>query len=289
MLVGRNGKVAVHAGRQIPPSLRGGIGVWTSMQRRARIRPLDICYICGELFEFDELALDHVVPVAEDLLLALDPANLQPCCRACHRKKTNSEQKLARRGQTAGVGWTRVTSIADAGEEMTYDLELEGPNRGFVADGLVVHNSYNEESGRYRELNPVFYVPARERLLVQEGKPGHYDFVDGSDTQHAQVVDEIRHAAATAYQSYQRMLHAGVAREVARAVLPVTTYSSMYATCNARSLMAFLSLRTKREDSTFPSYPQREIEMVAEKMETIWAGLMPITYDAFNQAGRVSP
>jgi thymidylate synthase (FAD) len=41
----------------------------------------------------------------------------------------------------------------------------------------------------------------------------------------------------------------------------------MYTTCNARALMNFLSLRTRRDDSTFPSFPHREIEMVAEKME----------------------
>jgi thymidylate synthase (FAD) len=53
--------------------------------------------------------------------------------------------------------------------------------------------------------------------------------------------------------------------------------------------MNFLSLRTKREDSAFPSYPQREIEMVAEKMEAVWAELMPLTRAAFNANGRVSP
>jgi thymidylate synthase (FAD) len=85
------------------------------------------------------------------------------------------------------------------------------------------------------------------------------------------------------------MLDAGVAREVARGVLPVSIYSSMYATCNARALMHFLSLRTKREDSTFPSFPQREIEMVAEKMEAAFAGAMPLTHAAFNRNGRVAP
>jgi thymidylate synthase (FAD) len=39
---------------------------------------------------------------------------------------------------------------------------------------------------------------------------------------------------------------------------------------NARSLMNFLSLRTERENSVFPSFPQREIEMVAEKMEAVF-------------------
>jgi thymidylate synthase (FAD) len=149
--------------------------------------------------------------------------------------------------------------------------------------------SYNESSGRYAELQPVFYVPAPERRLVQEGKPGAYVFVEGSEEQHRLVVDATKKACTDAYAAYQDMLRAGIAREVARGVLPVCTFSSMYATCNARSLMAFLSLRTKREDSKFPSYPQREIEMAAEKMEAEWARLMPITYEAFNANGRVSP
>ena len=149
--------------------------------------------------------------------------------------------------------------------------------------------SYNEESGRYRELRPVFYVPGPERRLVQVGKAGHYTFEPGTVEQHALVDSEIRSSCARSYESYQRMLAAGVAREVARAVLPVTIYSSMYVTMNARSLMNFLSLRTKREDSRFPSYPQREIEMVAEKMEALWIELMPLTHAAFELNGRVAP
>lgn len=149
--------------------------------------------------------------------------------------------------------------------------------------------SYNEESGRYRELNPVFYVPAPERNLVQVGKPGAYDFLPGSAEQTAIVNDEVRSASTIAFASYQRMLDAGVAREVARIVLPLNIYSSMYVTLNARSLMNFISLRTKREGSHFPSYPQREIEMAAEKIEAHFAELMPFTYAAFNKNGRVAP
>jgi len=149
--------------------------------------------------------------------------------------------------------------------------------------------SYNEESGRYRELRPVFYLPGAERRLVQVGKAGHYTFESGTPEQHALVDAEIRFSCTQSYESYQRMLAGGVAREVARAVLPVTIYSSMYVTMNARSLMNFLSLRTHREDSRFPSYPQREIEMVAEKMEAFWTELMPLTHAAFDQNGRVAP
>ncbi|MBX3095115.1 MAG: FAD-dependent thymidylate synthase [Cryobacterium sp.] len=149
--------------------------------------------------------------------------------------------------------------------------------------------SYNEESGRYRELRPVFYVPASDRNLVQSGKPGAYEFHPGSPEQSRLVADETTRVSREAYAAYQRMLEAGVAREVARIVLPVTTYSSMYVTMNARSLMNFLSLRTKHEGSQFPSFPQREIEMCAEQMEAHFARLMPLTHAAFEANGRVAP
>ncbi|MCU1571296.1 MAG: FAD-dependent thymidylate synthase [Naasia sp.] len=149
--------------------------------------------------------------------------------------------------------------------------------------------SYNEESGRYREMRPVFYVPGADRNLVQVGKPGAYDFVPGEPEMTALVDEEARAVCTQAYQAYQRMLAAGIAREVARIVLPLNLYSSMYVTMNARALMNFLSLRTKRQDSHFPSFPQREIEMVAEKMESLWEELMPLTAGAFGANGRVAP
>jgi thymidylate synthase (FAD) len=149
--------------------------------------------------------------------------------------------------------------------------------------------SYNEESGRYRELLPVFYIPNADRKLVQIGKAGAYTFVDGTKEQLEITEAAMKKSYILAYEQYQVMLEAGVAREVARAVLPVGLYSSMYVTMNARALMNFLSLRTAREGSHFPSYPQREIEMVAEKMEVEFARLMPLTHAAFEKSGRVTP
>jgi thymidylate synthase (FAD) len=149
--------------------------------------------------------------------------------------------------------------------------------------------SYNEESGRYRELQPVFYVPDASRKLVQQGRPGKYEFVEGTPEQYKLVGDSMEDSYRQAYRTYRQMLAAGVAREVARSVLPVGLYSSMYATCNARSLMHFLGLRTQHELAKVPSFPQREIEMVGEKMEAEWAKLMPLTYAAFNANGRVAP
>jgi thymidylate synthase (FAD) len=149
--------------------------------------------------------------------------------------------------------------------------------------------SYNEESGRYRVLQPVFYIPGPDRALVQQGKPGAYEFVPGSAEQTELVDAEMRAAVAESYRAYERMLDAGVAREVARMVLPVSIYSSAYVTMNARGLMNFLSLRRKVAGSRFPSYPQREIEMVAERYEEEFARLMPLTHAAFVDNGRVAP
>ncbi|MGV9317234.1 FAD-dependent thymidylate synthase [Streptomyces sp. NPDC003691] len=149
--------------------------------------------------------------------------------------------------------------------------------------------SYNEESGRYRELDPVFYVPGQDRKLVQEGRPGKYVFIDGSPEQHKIVSEAMEDSYRRSYETYQEMLGAGIAREVARSVLPVGLFSSMYATCNARSLMHFLGLRTQHEQAKVPSFPQREIEMVGEQMERRWAELMPLTHAAFNANGRIAP
>jgi thymidylate synthase (FAD) len=149
--------------------------------------------------------------------------------------------------------------------------------------------SYNEESGRYKVLEPVFYVPGPERKLVQIGKAGAYEFVDGTQEQYDITVEQTKHACTVAYEAYEKMLEAGVAREVARIVLPVTIYSSAYVTMNARALMNFLSLRRKAEGSHFPSFPQREIEMVAEKYEEEFAKMMPITHASFVANGRVAP
>jgi thymidylate synthase (FAD) len=135
----------------------------------------------------------------------------------------------------------------------------------------------------------VFYVPGLSRNLVQIGKVGAYEFVPGPEGLTIKAQQAMMTTAEEAYGKYLMMIDNGIAREVARMVLPVNIYSSMYVTMNARSLMNFLSLRTKDETSAYPSFPQREIEMVAEKMEEFFAEKMPLTYESFKKNGRVAP
>jgi thymidylate synthase (FAD) len=81
----------------------------------------------------------------------------------------------------------------------------------------------------------------------------------------------------------------GVDPGLARDCLPVGIYSSCWVTCNPRSLMAFLSLRTHNTDAKFISYPLHEIEVAAEVCEKIFSEHWPLTYKAFCENGRVGP
>ena len=167
--------------------------------------------------------------------------------------------------------------------------------------------SFNEESGRYSELKPEFYIAERDRNLVQEGKPGHYIFKPGSREQYDEYVQQIKASNFDSYARYQKLLDEGIAKEVARDCLPVNIYSSQWATANPRSIMAFLSLRTKYDPfwnehpewpgwfsqdpdgAQFPSNPMREIEMVAEQIEEYFSEQWPMVHKAFCQFGRVCP
>lgn len=149
--------------------------------------------------------------------------------------------------------------------------------------------SYNEQSGRYMELSPVFYIPNHERNLIQVGKAGAYAFVPGSNEQYDDMYRSLYSSYEFAWDAYQGQLSIGIAKEVARMCLPVSIYSAAYVTMNPRSIMHFLSLRTKRDGTIFPSFPMWEINEVANQIEYFFSKQFPITFDSFDQFGRVCP
>jgi len=143
--------------------------------------------------------------------------------------------------------------------------------------------SINEESARYVPLKPDFYFPDNAHCRRQVGKPGHYTFEQMKpDTAERVVRRSMGRAYFVAYATYEDLLANGVAKEIARAVLPVGIYSQMYWTCNARSLMNFLGLRNA------PT-ALMEIRDYAQAMESIFAEKMPVTCSAFVDNGRVAP
>lgn len=152
--------------------------------------------------------------------------------------------------------------------------------------------SYNEESGRYSKLKPLFYLPADDRpmMKVEGWKPGRPKFLECTDdTIIMDLEDNLRNSYRQAYEAYETNLELGIDPGLARDCLPVGIYSSCWVTCNARSLMSFLSLRTHDESAQFVSYPLYEIEDAARQVEDIFAQLFPTTYQAFCNNGRVAP
>jgi thymidylate synthase (FAD) len=154
--------------------------------------------------------------------------------------------------------------------------------------------SYNEESQRYREVDdPVFWLPRTGRKTRQEGPAARYrlveDLAPGADERLDKLRSSLVESYSHAWSIYTGLLQDGVAREVARACLPTALFSSMYVTCNPRSLMHFLSLRTTSSNAAFPSNPQAEIEDVAALMEVEFNKRWPITHQAFHDCGRIAP
>lgn len=149
--------------------------------------------------------------------------------------------------------------------------------------------SYNEMSGRYTKLPAEFYVPKSTRPLVNVGTSANPKFEAGSAMQVEAAQDILKHVYTEAWSQYEKLLAVGIGNEVARTVLPVGIMSQMYATCNLRALMHFLSLRTHEPEATFPSNPQHEIELVARKMEEIFKDKFPTVYTAWSKNGRVAP
>ena len=141
-------------------------------------------------------------------------------------------------------------------------------------------HSYNEWSGRYSKLEAEFYVP--EYVRTQVGKPGAYSFEPVDEETREMTRREIQENAERAFEAYERLLDQDIAKEVARAVLPLSTYTKYYWSCNPRSLMHFCGLRNHEA-------AQYEIRQYAAAAETFLEQLMPVTHAAFVAAGRVAP
>jgi thymidylate synthase (FAD) len=142
--------------------------------------------------------------------------------------------------------------------------------------------SFNEFSMRYAKATDDFYVPEPEDVRTQVGKPGAYSFEPVEPEVAETTREELQAVYEHAFAAYERLVELGVARELARSVLPVGAYTEFYWTVNARALMNFLSLRNSES-------AQREIRRYAEACETFLAEKMPVTYTAFVANDRVAP
>lgn len=143
-------------------------------------------------------------------------------------------------------------------------------------------SSFNEHSLRYSEAINEFYVPDQEQVRSQVGKPGAYTFEPLEKDAASSTQDRMRKHYQESWNLYQELIEMGVAKELARNVLPVALYTEFYWTVNARSLMNFVALR-QAPDAMW------EIRQYGIAVEEFFKELMPVTHAAFEEFGRVAP
>ncbi len=146
----------------------------------------------------------------------------------------------------------------------------------FVAREFMRHRtfSYNETSGRYKQLDGRFYIPDDKRPLVQNGRVGAYRFSLAPTIMNMAKRRFMEKGYKMSWRMYRVMLRVGIAKEVSRMVLPVGIMTQFYATANPRNVMQFLMLRNDPN-------AQWEIREVAKQIEKDFAAAMPLTYAAY--------
>lgn len=144
----------------------------------------------------------------------------------------------------------------------------------FVMRQWVRHRigqSFNEISGRYTQLKDEYYIPTTWRSPSKVNKQGS---LASNVLMHETISAVLTENCKQAFDNYQWYLKQGVANEMARMVLPVNIYTEFYWTVNARSLMAFIKLRSEK-------HAQWEIRQYSNALAKVFAKVMPWTYEAF--------
>jgi thymidylate synthase (FAD) len=148
----------------------------------------------------------------------------------------------------------------------------------FVQRQLVRHriSSMNEISARYSEMKEEFYIPKISRIKTQSKTNKQCSGEELSLELQQESINAIATISNDCYNVYKGLLERGVAREIARIVLPVNLYTEFYWQINLRSLFNFIALRNH-------SHAQEEIREYAIAIENIIKDYVPIALDAFKQ------
>lgn len=184
-----------------------------------------------------------------------------------------------RAGEDQGSDERLINYLAKNGhntpfESVTFTFEVKAPIFVFRQWHRHRTQSYNEISARYRPLPNEYYVPDVEQITTQsnDNKQMRTDDVN----EHAHMIRAlIKTANASAFDIYNELLAKGCPRELARSVLPVGTYSHMFATMNLHNLFRFLAERLH-------PHAQYEIRVYAEAMLELIEAIGPVATKAFN-------
>ncbi len=231
-----------------------------SWQNKYRLRLLteagEQCSQCGGK---KDLQIDHRIPVALRPDLAFEYSNLQILCSPCHKQKSKEERET--------LAWSYVKSVELVGQQETYDMEIDHVSHNYVANGIITHNSQ-----RYAEVPEEFLI-LECRTQDHKNRQSSHVSTDAElnywwQTLQTDVSDIL-------LADYRMALSKGIAKEVARAILPMSTMSTIFMTGSVRSWVHYL--QTRLDVAT-----QKEHREVAILCATILAEHFPIVYEAMN-------
>jgi len=217
------------------------------------------CRLCGK--QGGKLTIHHILPVWARLDLVCEPSNLVTLCHPCHLKVNHHEEEFIEilgRKQEELNGATRplerkprlipkpvkITSIVYAGEQMTYDIEMEGPNHNFVANGIITHNS--QISQRFVSGRVLRFV---ERPEYAEDEQLHALFlqrIERAANEYAALTNrlvELQQAGSTILSAEERTDLLKKVRQSDRSALPNETEAPIVVTGNGRSWRHMIEMR----------------------------------------------
>jgi thymidylate synthase (FAD) len=248
------------------------IGAWTTnTAAKVHAKYNYTCQNCGE--HKSKLHAHHIIPVAIDITKAYNFDNLITVCEDCHKlihKTPLTEQEFAEKvsspmfetksiewgerkkrvGRKLRVHYSPIVSIECVGEEDTYDIQIDGVDNNFVANGIVVHNS-----ARYKELKEdKFYMPDDWTCLDIENK--EYDVWFQKLKQYTEEGNELYHQCL---EDLTPVLGRKRAKESARFFKTMNSQITMDIMFNWRSFYHFQKLRNDE-------HSQKEVREVAQKM-----------------------
>lgn len=160
-------------------------------------------------------------------------------------------------------------------EAVSFTFEVKAPI--FVFRQWHRHRtwSYNEISARYAQLPEEFYVPELDQITSQHSSNKQMRTNEKNENA-AYIANTIRGQNESAFDAYRRMIEWGAPRELARSVLPVGTYSHMFASVDLHNLFHFLRLRLHE-------HAQYEIRVYAEAMLELIEPIVPLATKAFKE------
>lgn len=244
---------------------RGLIGQWTrSVAKQVHEKYNYCCQNClGE--RNGKLHAHHILPVCTHPEHSYDVNNLVTVCNKCHydiHKTLESEKDFAkkfldkevileskfgknlfnRNTPKLRVHFSKITKIELFGEDETFDIEVDGENHNFVANGIVVHNSI---SGRYVDFSDSYWLPEKLRYQSKDSKQGSAE--DIPENKNEYFLSRMQSVLEHAQEVYKEMSEFGIAKEQCRIHLPLALETKFIWTGSLQAFIHLCSLRLKKD------------------------------------------